>query len=38
MFCSSRTNDTVSGVLAGVDPKATAPGNEETLDPAGTGT
>jgi hypothetical protein len=31
-------NDTVSAVLEGVEPKATAPGNEDTLDPLGTGT
>jgi hypothetical protein len=38
MSCSSRTNDTVSGVPGGVVPKATAPGSKETLNPVGTGT
>src|ERR1700677_5156402 len=37
-FCSLKTNDTVSGVLAGVVPKGTAPGTLAALIPGGTRT
>src|SRR3984885_2109218 len=37
-FCSLKTNDTVSGVLAGVVPKPTAPGTLAALIPGVTRT